>query len=140
MDDDMKDVTSTEKTPTKAKRKRRTRDERKAKLQERRHKIDAELKEIDEQEKAEARKKRNHRLIKIGAEVEKIYGHEMTDEEIVAFTHKLATIIAQESKPIATPKDDSQLVSKTENNLDDKYNNTHDDSQEREYHPYLFGR
>lgn len=48
-------------------------------------KILAQLRKLQAQENAIERKKRNHRLIRIGAEVEKICCQELNDEKLMKF-------------------------------------------------------
>ena len=67
------------------KKKRKSREERKAALNERKEKILAQLRKITAQENAQERKKRNHRLIKLGAEVEKVCGFEINDDNRARF-------------------------------------------------------
>lgn len=67
------------------KKKRKTRAERKEALQEKKEKILSQLRKLQAQENAIERKKRNHRLIRIGAEVEKICCQELNDEKLIKF-------------------------------------------------------
>ena len=81
-------------TPSPKPRKRKTVAERKAELKEKKDKILAELRKLNGQEQAEERKKRNHRLILIGAEVEKVYGKPLTEDQIP----RLAAFLANQNE------------------------------------------
>ncbi len=75
-------ATSPEEKPTK---KRKTRAERKAALNEKKEQILAQLRKLNALDAKAERKARNHRLIQIGAEVEKVYGKPLEENQIAKF-------------------------------------------------------
>ncbi len=67
------------------KKRRKTRAERKAVLNEKKEQILAQLRKLNALDAKAERKARNHRLIQIGAEVEKVYGKPLEENQIAKF-------------------------------------------------------